>query len=75
MVEAVQGYLCGMAKESPLVIVFDDLHWADDASLNLLRNIADLANVQPLLFICMLRPDTTAASWDAMPNVACSSAK
>ena len=66
MVEAVRGYLCGMAKESPLVVVFDDLHWADDASLNLLLNIADLPSVQPLLFICMLRPDKTAASWDAI---------
>jgi class 3 adenylate cyclase/tetratricopeptide (TPR) repeat protein len=69
MVEAVRGYLCGMANESPLVIVFDDLHWADDASLNLLLNIADLPNVQPLFFICMLRPDKTAASWDAMNTI------
>src|SRR6266487_1924834 len=55
MVEAVRGYLCGVAKEGPLVIVFDDLHWADAASLNLLFSVADLTDAQPLVFICMLR--------------------
>ena len=69
MVEAVRGYLCGLAKEGPLAIVFDDLHWADEASLNLLLSLADLTDTQPLLFICMLRPDKTAASWDAINKI------
>jgi len=69
MVEAVRGYLCGVAKEGPLVIVFDDLHWADAASLNLLFSVADLTDAQPLVFICMLRPDKTAASWDAIHKI------
>ena len=69
MVEATRGYLCGLAKENPLAIVFDDLHWADEASLNLLLNLTELTDTQPLLFICMLRPDKTAASWDAISKV------
>jgi len=64
--EATRGYLCGLAGENPLAIVFDDLHWADEASLNLLFNLADLSNDQPLLFICMLRPDRAAASWESI---------
>ncbi len=67
--DAVRGYLCGLAQEGPLAIVFDDLHWADEASLNLLLSLADLTNTQPLLFICMLRPDKTAASWDSINKV------
>ena len=66
---AMRGYLCGLAKEGPLVIVFDDLHWADEASLNLLLSLADLTDTQPILFICMLRPDKTAASWDAINKI------
>src|SRR5258706_14370540 len=58
-----------MTKEGSLVIVFDDLHWADEASLNLLYSLADLTNTQPLLFICMLRPDKTVSSWDAMHKI------
>ncbi len=69
MVEAVRGYLCGLAKEGALAIVFDDLHWADEASLNLLLSLADLIDTQPILFICMLRPDKTAASWDAINKI------
>jgi predicted ATPase len=69
MVEAVRRYLCGLAKGGVLAIVFDDLHWADEASLNLLLSLADLTNTQPLLFICMLRPDKTAASWEAINKI------
>ena len=69
MVDATRGFLCGLATESQLVIVFDDLHWADEASLHLLLSLADLTNVQPLLFICMLRPDKTAASWNAIDTI------
>ena len=30
-----------------MVIVFDDLHWADSASLDLLLNVAELAGKLP----------------------------
>jgi predicted ATPase len=56
MIDATRGFLCGLAAESPIVIVFDDLPWADEASLNLLLNVVDLSATQPLLFICMARP-------------------
>jgi predicted ATPase/class 3 adenylate cyclase len=69
MTDATRGYLCGLAVENPLAIVFDDLHWADEASLNLLINVADLIDSQPILFICMSRPDKTAASWDSINKI------
>jgi predicted ATPase len=39
MTDAVRGYLCGLAQEQPVVIVLEDLHWADDASVALLDNV------------------------------------
>ncbi len=69
MVDATRGHLCGLAGENLLVIVFDDLHWADEASLNLLLNIVELTDTQPILFICMLRSDKTAASWETIKKV------
>jgi class 3 adenylate cyclase/tetratricopeptide (TPR) repeat protein len=69
MVYATRGYLCGLAKEGALAIVFDDLHWADEASLNLLLSLADLTHDQPILFICMLRPDKAATSWETINKV------
>ncbi len=69
MVEALRGYLCGLAAEHPLAIIFDDLHWADQASLNVLLSMADLTASQPILFICMSRPDKAAPSWDLMQKI------
>lgn len=69
MVDATRGYLCGLAMESALAMIFDDLHWADEASLHLLLSLADLADTRPMLFICMLRPDQTVPSWDAIEKI------
>lgn len=69
MIDATRGYLCGIAMEEPLVIILDDLHWADEASLNLLLGLSELAGTHPMLFICMLRPDNTVSSWDSIQNI------
>ncbi len=69
MTEAARGYLAALARECPLVLVFDDLHWADEASLNLLLSASDLATGQPILFLCMLRPDHDAPSWRSMQDI------
>jgi tetratricopeptide (TPR) repeat protein len=66
MVDATRAYLCGIAMQGPLAMIFDDLHWADEASLNLLLSLSDLANTHPMFFICMLRPDPAALSWDTI---------
>ncbi|MGZ9226683.1 MAG: adenylate/guanylate cyclase domain-containing protein, partial [Anaerolineales bacterium] len=42
MIDATRGFLCGLAVESPMVIVFEDLHWSDEASFNLLLNVLEL---------------------------------
>src|SRR5204862_4506065 len=38
--EAVAALLCEAAWHRPLVLVLDDLHWADDATLLLLKYVA-----------------------------------
>ena len=69
MIDATRGFLCGLAMESPLVLVFDDLHWSDEASLHLLLNSVDVSTTQPILFICMARPDQAAPSWDSVQQI------
>ena len=61
--DAVRGYVAARANLTPMVIVLDDLHWADTASLDLLLNVADTVEKLPLLIICLLRPDKDAPSW------------
>jgi class 3 adenylate cyclase/tetratricopeptide (TPR) repeat protein len=64
--EATERYLRARANLRPTVIVLDDLHWADTASLDLLLNVAELVEDRPLLIICLLRPDKDAPSWSAI---------
>ncbi|MGH3507058.1 MAG: adenylate/guanylate cyclase domain-containing protein [Nocardioidaceae bacterium] len=41
----------------PLVVVFDDIHWAESALLDLIEHIAMLSGTAPLLVVCMARPE------------------
>ena len=45
------------------VIVMDDLHWSDTATLELIAQVATLSVFEPLLLVCVLRPDRKAPSW------------
>jgi class 3 adenylate cyclase/tetratricopeptide (TPR) repeat protein len=51
------------ANQSPLVAAFDDLHWADPASIELLIDLFQLSDSVPILFLCAFRPDRQAPSW------------
>jgi len=46
-----------LARSGPLVIIFDDLHWAEPAFLELVENLADWARDAPILLVCVARPD------------------
>jgi tetratricopeptide (TPR) repeat protein len=48
---AVAALLTRAAQWSPLVLVLDDLHWADKASLLLLRYLAERLEVAPVLVL------------------------
>ncbi len=53
----VRDALAGVAARRPLVLLLDDLHWADGASLDLLRFLARGAPAAPLLLIATYRAD------------------
>src|SRR5215218_6658704 len=63
---ATRGYLRARADLMPTMIVLDDLHWADTASLDLLLSVATLVEDLPLLITCLLRLDKDAPSWSAI---------
>jgi class 3 adenylate cyclase/tetratricopeptide (TPR) repeat protein len=52
-----------LAQGGRRLIVFEDLHWCDHASLELIRATARVATDAPIVFLITLRPDRTAASW------------
>ena len=53
-----------LAEREPLVVVIDDIHWADPELLELLEELADRSQGM-LLFVCPARPELTGthASW------------
>jgi class 3 adenylate cyclase len=46
-----------LAERRPLVLVFEDAHWADDGLLDFVDNLADRATAVPLLIIVTARPE------------------
>jgi class 3 adenylate cyclase/tetratricopeptide (TPR) repeat protein len=47
----------GLADRSPLVLVFEDLHWADDNLLDFIEHLVDWVTDVPLLVVCSARPE------------------
>jgi class 3 adenylate cyclase/tetratricopeptide (TPR) repeat protein len=45
------------AQDRPLVVVFDDIQWAEPTFLDLIEHVADLSRDAPILLLCMARPD------------------
>ena len=54
---AWRRFLEQVAEERPTVLVFEDLHWADEAMLAFLEHLADLAEGVPLLLVATARPE------------------
>jgi predicted ATPase len=45
------------AEARETILVFEDLHWADEALLSFLEHLADWAQGVPLLLLCTARPE------------------
>ena len=46
-----------LAARSPLIMVVEDIQWADDAVVEFLSHILDWAKDSPILLICTARPE------------------
>jgi predicted ATPase/class 3 adenylate cyclase len=54
---AVRKLLEALAHRRPLVVVFDDLHWAEPTFIELVDYLAGLSRDAPILLLCMARPE------------------
>jgi predicted ATPase len=54
-----------LGEQRPTVLVFEDLHWADDGLLDFVDGLVDRATGVPLLVLCSARPEllTRRAAW------------
>jgi predicted ATPase/class 3 adenylate cyclase len=46
-----------LAQRRPVVVVLDDLQWAEPTFLDLVEHVADLARGVPIVLLCMARPE------------------
>jgi tetratricopeptide (TPR) repeat protein len=54
---AWRRFIEGIAAQRPLVLVFEDLHWADEALLAFIEHLVDWSTGVPLLVLCTARPE------------------
>jgi predicted ATPase len=51
------GITIASAKVQPLVLAFEDLHWADPTTLDVLRGLAERGALAPLFIVATARPE------------------
>ncbi len=61
--QAMESVLACAANECPLVILIEDLHWADPSSLALLEHLLPLITKVPFLFAAVFRTRQETGSW------------
>ncbi|MFN2470368.1 MAG: adenylate/guanylate cyclase domain-containing protein [Gaiellaceae bacterium] len=54
---AVRKALEARARERPLAVVVEDIHWAEPTLLDLLEHLVDWTRDAALLLLCLARPD------------------
>jgi len=54
---AWRAFFESLAEQRPLVMVFEDMHWADDGLLDFIDHLVDWATGVPILVIATARPE------------------
>ena len=60
---AIRKLLRRLTTQKPIVVVLEDLHWADPSSTDLLVKLLPLANDAPILFCLVTRLDRDSPGW------------
>src|SRR5208282_1747180 len=72
VLEALMSQLAGLARRQPVLMIFEDLHWIDPTSLEVLGRTVDRIRTLPALLIVTFRPEFNAqfnAPWVGQPHV------
>jgi predicted ATPase/DNA-binding SARP family transcriptional activator len=59
----IRDFFVALSRQRPVVLVFEDLHWADDLSLDLISLLMEALPVGPLLLLCIYRPERQHKCW------------
>ena len=67
-VSAIVNHLLGLAREQPLVIAFEDLHWIDPTSREVIDLLVDKVQNKPILVVITARSEFQP-SWNAHSHI------
>jgi class 3 adenylate cyclase/tetratricopeptide (TPR) repeat protein len=67
---AVRRLLEELARRQPLIVMVEDIHWAEPTLLDLLEYLAGWIHSAPVLLLCLARPDLAEErpEWLTSPN-------
>jgi class 3 adenylate cyclase len=68
-IDALFCYFTSLARQRPMVAVFEDVHWADPSSRDLLDRLVGEITDQAVLLVLTFRPDFQAP-WAGLAHVA-----
>ena len=68
VLEALMSQLAGLARRQPVLMIFEDLHWIDPTSLEVLGRTVDRIKTLPALLVVTFRPEFNAP-WVGQPHV------
>jgi class 3 adenylate cyclase/tetratricopeptide (TPR) repeat protein len=54
---AAREWAAELADAQPLLLVFEDIHWAEEPLLELIEHLAERVRETPLLILCLARPE------------------
>ncbi|HEY6103466.1 MAG TPA: tetratricopeptide repeat protein [bacterium] len=57
IVPSMRAFFVALAERAPLVLIIEDLHWAQESFLELLERVAVRGPDVPILTICLARPE------------------
>ena len=64
---ATRRFVESLSLRQPVILVFEDIHWADDAQLDLIDYLVTHVHEHPILFLALARPEFLEArpNWGA----------
>ena len=68
LLEALVAQVDGLAQRQPVLLLFEDVHWIDPTSLELLDLLIERARTAPVLLVITFRPEFKPP-WHAQPHV------
>lgn len=65
---AILRRLSEMTRKQPMLVILEDMHWADPTTLELLNLVVEAVQQLPVLLVITARPEVRA-SWASRPHV------